>query len=107
MNTPKRWFAAVNPHVILDADLSPAARLVYTTLACYADKTGACFVSNTRVAVATGYSRKSVQRAISELVDAGVVTREARFVEGRQQSSITVLVDIVTPTRQVPPGGHS
>lgn len=101
----RRWFGAVTAEVMFDPSIPCTAKAVYATLACYADKSGACFVSNHRLATNLGVSSATAKRAINDLVEAGVIRREPRWVEGRQQSSVTVLVDLRTARRE-PPGVH-
>lgn len=81
---------AILPEWVLDLDLSDRAVRLYGLLALAADrKTGASFFGKARLSARLRSSPASMKRAMAELLDAGVVTRESRFdAEGRQRSNL-------------------
>lgn len=80
---------------IFELGLSGHALLVRFYLDRCADATGRAFPSLQTISEKTGISRTSVVRGIKELIDAGLLTREARFKQGskERQSSIYTLIN--------------
>jgi GntR family transcriptional regulator len=88
------WFGTVTGKVAFNPDLSHAAVRVYMVLVMHRNRDDdTCFPSNETVAKHTGMSLRSVERAIPELVEAGVIEREPRYVDGRQTTSMTRITD--------------
>lgn len=87
------WFARADIDVVRDNTLSITARLIFTVLCTFADKEKrGCWPSNETVAEAAGVSERTLIRAYKELETRGVITREARFANGQQSSSYTLIV---------------
>ena len=73
-------------------DLSDRAVHVYAVLARHADDGGRCWPSRERLAVQAGCSVRSVDRALVELADGGLIERTARGNgAGGRTSSVTTL----------------
>jgi hypothetical protein len=89
-----RWLGHVSGAVALDPAISVTAKAVYLVLAVHADRHGFAFPSVTRIAVGIGRARSTVNLALNELVDAGVLRIERRWHEGRQTSNGYHLLDI-------------
>jgi len=82
------------PGWVFDAGLSTAGKLVYAALLRYRDSEGTCYPSHRRLAVMTSTSPRTVQRALTELRDAGHVAWEARETEaGGPTSNLYTLAD--------------
>lgn len=82
------------PGWVFDAELSTAGKLVYAALLRYRDGEGTCYPSHRRLAVMTSTSTRTVQRALTELRDAGHVAWEARETEaGGPTSNLYTLAD--------------
>lgn len=64
---------------IYSSDLSHRARAVYMCLKDHADKEGACWPGIKTIASELKLSRSTVKRALEELYQAGLVTRERRW----------------------------
>jgi predicted transcriptional regulator len=96
------YLGSVSGGVAFNPDISTPAKAVYLVLVMYRnDKTHECWPSNATVAKGVGCSERTVIRALVELAEKGVISREARFVEGRQTTSITHLTDVVSTVRGV------
>lgn len=92
-----RWLGDVSGLVAMNPAISPTAKAVYLVLAVHADRrTGYCFPSITTISEGVGRARSTCNEAITELVEAGVVRREARFHDGRQTTNGYTLLDIVS-----------
>jgi hypothetical protein len=98
MTRLRRAFGTVSADVLRDPNISTSAKALYSLLCTYADDDGVCWPSNETLAQALG-SRASVKRWLVELADHGVLVREPRFVEGRQTTSITRLVESSSDVR--------
>lgn len=69
-----------------DQALEPSRKIVLLALADFADDAGACWPSMERIAAKSSMSRRTVVRAISELEEAGLVSREqSRDTETNRQ----------------------
>lgn len=66
-------FGKVPTYIIQHANLSHAAKLVYTDLATYADKDDECFPKRSSVMRDLGMSRSTVIRALNELKEKGCI----------------------------------
>lgn len=87
-----RRFAIIDEWV-LDLDISDRAIRLYAVLARYADKeTHKAFPSRGTLAKRLRCSSKSVDRAIQELIDAGLLSKEQRF-----NSSLVFTIHTVSP----------
>lgn len=84
---------AIVPLWLVESDVSDAAVRAYALLAArYADgNTGECEPSNAEVGQHMGCSERKAIRALKELLADGAITRQRRFVEGHETSSITTL----------------
>lgn len=89
-----RGFGIVAKTVMRSPDLTGPAKALYAVLSTYANDGGVCTVGNERLAKDLGANPRSVQGWMKQLIEAKVVERRARFTEGRQTSSQTVLRDI-------------
>ena len=99
----QRGFGVVAKAVIRNKSIRGPARLLYALLATYADDEGVCYPSNETLAEDLGATPKSVQNWMGELVEAGVIERVPRFVEGRQTASLTRLIDTLVSQGDVQP----
>jgi predicted transcriptional regulator len=83
---------------VIEADLSPTAKLVAHTIAYHAGKHGQCFPSYQTLANESGLHRVTVIKCVNELVDAKLIAKVARRVHNgvdkmcKDQSNILVLV---------------
>ena len=66
---------------IYSSDLSHRARAVYMYLKDRADKDGKCWPAITTIARELCLSRSTVKRALDDLCQAGLVTKETRWRE--------------------------
>jgi DNA-binding transcriptional regulator PaaX len=88
-------------------DLTVMAKTLYGVLACYVDNdTRSWTVSRKRLASDLGVSEATVKRALRELQEAGVITRQRQRKEGGKEGcAVTTLCDGTRPLRAVG-GGH-
>lgn len=98
------WRFVLVPEALVDSDLSDAAVRIYLVLATYADRARASFPSIATIGERAGNkARRTVQRAIDELVRAGAVRVEPRTARnGRQTSNLYRLLrmgDVTSDTR--------
>ena len=86
------WFACVDICVIRDSSLSLTARAVYSIICSYAS-TGnrTCWPTVKTLAKDAGVSSITIQRALKELADRGVIVRRERF-EGQRQISSKIFI---------------
>lgn len=99
-------FGYVHQPVLADPSISITAKAVYALLASYADRSGFSYPGRKRLASELGVSVPTVRRALAELVEAGVIRRFDRTaVDGRQTSSMTVLIEESRGVISDPPGG--
>ena len=66
---------------IYHSDLSHRARAVYMYLKDRADSEGRCWPGIRTIAAELGFSRSTVKRALDELCQAGLLTKESRWRE--------------------------
>lgn len=98
-------FGVVTSDVALDPRISATAKALYLVLAVFRNReTDECYPSNGYLAKALGLSERTVTRALTELVDSGVIERVPQFRDGRQVNSMTRLVDAVPKRHRRPPG---
>lgn len=64
--------------VLFDAELPSRAITVYLILNEYSNSNGNCYPSLKTLAQDSGLSKRTVQRAINDLVNAGFITKEQR-----------------------------
>ncbi len=91
---PREWWWDSN--AIWEAGLSPKALLVRFYLARCADQQGTCYPSFARIAAATGMSRVSVWRALSELEEHGWIVRKQRRKPGKRESAESLDTSLYT-----------
>lgn len=77
---------AIVPLWVVQA-VSGTALAVYCALGTFANSGGSCFPSKAKIAERAGVSQETVKRALRELEQAGAVTRQPRYVDGRQTSN--------------------
>jgi predicted transcriptional regulator len=87
MIKPKQY-GIIDKEVIRQTKLSLTARLVYAILCSYADEQHTCFVGNERLAEDLGRTEKTVSRAIKELKDHNIITREQHAHNGPSYTDI-------------------
>ncbi len=76
------------PHAVYDTLSGDGYALaVYGVLVKHAGREGTCWPSVATICAAVGWSRKIVEPAIKRLIDAGLVTKERRQLNGMDQSS--------------------
>jgi len=101
------------PEWVIVSPASDRAVRLYALLARRANSSNEAFPSRGYLAEAMGCSRKSVDRALDELLELGAVTKQSQFVENRQTVNLyTVRAMAGTPvTREgdkgVAPGGDT
>ena len=92
-NSSDFWFACVDIDVVRDSSLSLTVRAIYSIICSYASITNrSCWPTVKTLAQDAGVSESTVQRALKELVDKGVIIRQDRFDEKRQVSSKIFIV---------------
>ena len=92
-NSSDFWFACVDIDVVRDSSLSLTVRAIYSIICSYASITNrSCWPTVKTLANDAGVSESTVQRALKELVDKGVIVRQDRFDEKRQVSSKIFIV---------------
>ena len=91
------------------AALGPIATAVYAYLRFRAGRSGVCWPSVARIAQEVGTSVSSVKRAIPRLVEAGLLSVEARLVPGRveRDSNLYRLASALVPSQNEPTSGQS
>lgn len=62
-----------------DLPLKGPAKIVLVALADFADEAGSCYPGQERLALMTGLSRATIQRALQRLEGMGLMTREHRY----------------------------
>jgi GntR family transcriptional regulator len=87
---------------IYSSDLSHRARSVYMYLKDRADKDDKCWPAIKTIAKELGLSSSTVKRALDELCQAGLLTKESRWRENGGRTS-----NLLTKTDPPPPGGES
>lgn len=70
-----------------DKKLSSRAKIVYMNLQDRTNKDGICFPSLNRIASDTSLSKRTVQRAIDDLVKCGYLIKEKRVRENNGDTS--------------------
>ncbi len=87
------WFTCVDTVVLMDKELSPIAKYVFTVLCMLAGfGSRSCSPSNEELAGITGLSKRTVIYSVKELEARGVIEREARFDDSQQVSSRTFII---------------
>jgi hypothetical protein len=85
------------PHWVLELPLSDKAIRLYAVLSKYADNADrTSYPGRGTLARLMGCHRTSVDRAVQELIEAGCITKQVRFKEGRYTSSLYTV-------RRIPP----
>jgi hypothetical protein len=99
----KDYTGSASGSVAFNPNISAPAKAVYLVLIMYRnDTTDMCWPSNATIARGVGCSERTVIRGLMELADKGVIERVPRFVEGRQTTSITHLIDMTGNVAGVP-----
>ena len=88
---------------VFDQGLSHVALCTYIALASFADRAGKAWPSTAAIADRIALSRKSVQRGLTELEEAGLVKRAAQFKNGARQPSVYWVRLIAPPERALEP----
>ena len=87
------WFACVDIDVVRDSSLSLTVRGIYSIICSYASITNrSCWPTLETLAKDAGVSKSTVQRALKELMDKGIIIRQDRFDDKRQISSKIFIV---------------
>lgn len=100
MSTPhgeRPKFGVVLADVLRNPMLSTNAKALYALLCTYAQGKTECWPKNETLATDLGVTTRSIITWMNELVDAGIVEREAQFKDGRRVNSKTLLIDVVSP----------
>ena len=86
-----------------DSALSPRDLTVLAVVGSHTDEFGWCFPSMSRIGEMLGVSRQAVQRSVAHLVEAGYLTKQARFRENGSQTSngYHVNMDFVPPADRI------
>lgn len=71
----RKKFGIVTDAVVKDPDLSLRAKGVYALLASFANKERKCFPSINTLADYAGVSRRTIERALKELENKGIITK--------------------------------
>lgn len=91
-------FATI-PHWVLELPLSDKAVRLYAILSKYADNSdGTSYPGRGTLAKLMHCHRTSVDRAVEELIEAGCITKQVRYKEGRFTSSLYT-VKRIAPSR--------
>ena len=94
------WFG----NIYADEELSHRARSVYMYLRDRSDAEGKCWPGVKRISEDLHLSRRTTQRALSELERAGYIRRDERFREnGSQKSNLYTIAQ--AKNRAPPPRG--
>lgn len=95
MSVPnKDWFGTVTGDVAFDPTVTGPMARVYLVLVMYRNRdSDQCYPSNETIGKHTGMSLATVKRVLRDMVQAGIIKREDRFVDGRQTTSVTTLLD--------------
>jgi len=92
------------PHWVTDSGISDRALRLYSVLAKFADaETGQAFPGRTRLSNELSCSLKSVDRAVSELIELGAVKKTQRVKDGHYQSSLYTVVRVDPGSDQTRP----
>ena len=84
------------------SELRPRARLVLQVLVLHCNKEGECFPSIKTIAAKCGYGISTVKRALDELVEAGYITKQARFDERKNGGQTSNLYPLCVEAPQPP-----
>ena len=82
---------------IYSSDLSHRARSVYMYLKDRCNHQGQCYPAIGTIARELQLSRRTVERAIADLVQAGLLTKEQRWRENGGKSSLLYTLKEITP----------
>lgn len=72
---------------VFELQCAPDLKVIMLLLAFHADRAGQAWPKRSRIEVATGLSRRSVQRKLKILVEKGLLEINARTAEGGRQTS--------------------
>jgi hypothetical protein len=95
---------SIVPAWLLDSGLSDKAVRLYAVLAGYADaETGQAYPGRKLLSKRLACSMKTIDRAVSELIEAGAVKKQQRIKDGHYQSSLYTVVRIDPVSGKTPP----
>lgn len=77
----KKRFGIVSYDIITSPEITPQAKALYSTLACYANKERICYPSIARLADELNISVRTVDRLIKELKIKGCIKRIGRKIQ--------------------------
>lgn len=101
MTAKGEWFGTVTGDVAFDPKVTGSMARVYLVLVMYRNnEDNTCFPSNETIAENSGMSLRTVTRALSDLVELGVIRRQPQYRDGRQVNSLTILTDAMRPRRK-------
>ena len=102
------WFWIDNQVVERIGDIGTLAASVYVVLVRYADDERRCFPSISTIARLCGTSKRAAWKAISRLLEAGIIAKETRHdSKGGQTSNLYRVLPLSPhdPSEQIAPGG--
>lgn len=82
----------MDKNIICDPSLSAESRLIYTILACYADKKRECYPSVETLIQLTGFCRSTFYKHMKILTDKGLVEKTPRKV-GNLYNGVTYKIN--------------
>ena len=102
----KNWFYSYN--IIFDSELSEHAKIVYLYLCRCADEESQSFPSYNTIAKKCSISRRTAIRAVQELEDVGLLSRDRRTKakNGKLVNTSNLYTIHETPQKGVVPEGH-
>lgn len=103
---PNGWSKIDND--VWDLDISLKAKALFSVLQKFrGNRTGYCWPSHETLAKALSVSRRTVVKAVDQLVQAGLVRKEARYVDGGLQTSNGYWVAASVASSRSEPLGNS
>lgn len=87
------WFACVDIAVLRDPDLTPIDKTVFGVLCSFASaNTRDAWTKISTIAKSANCSERAVIRSLKILSERGIIKKQARFVDGKQISSIYYII---------------
>jgi hypothetical protein len=87
------WFACVDLKVIKDRSLSPCDKTVFAVICAHVNtQTRSCPLRIKTIAEEAVCCVRSVQESLKALIERGVIEREQRFENGKQQASVYKII---------------
>ena len=96
MGSPQGW-ASIPRWLLYSEKFTPAAKLTYAVVQGHVDEYGKAWPSLGVIASKSGLSKSSVQRALRELIAAGLVTAEERRRKDGGQASNAYTITSAKP----------